>query len=333
MRKLLLMLALAAVSWEVQAQDIRFTQFYQAPIYLNPAFTGATGMARVGTNYRKQGSANESSFKTHSAYADYYFKDFYASAGVLLLSDQDEFNGFFTRTVALPISYDFSVTKNITVKPALQGSFSQQGIDFSHFLFSDQIDNEGNVSGGSNEPLAVNDQISYYDVAFGVLTFGKQWWFGYGMHNLLQNNVSFVEGGEATLPIRYSVHGGYTIKLDKTRRKSAPVKTMMPTFSYISQGGFSQLDAGVIFQLEPLIFGALYRGIPNPTYDGDYSAISWVVGVSKFDISVGYSYDMPLDNATQPGGIHEISLTFLFDPTDPNATPRSAKRLKCPLPY
>ncbi|MEQ8473126.1 MAG: PorP/SprF family type IX secretion system membrane protein [Marinoscillum sp.] len=318
---------------QIEAQDIRFTQYYQAPIYLNPAFTGASGVARLGTNYRKQGTRDESEFITISAYADYYFKDFYASAGLLFISDKDDYSGYNIQTVALPLSYDFSINKNITIKPALQASYTQQGIDFGRFLFSDQLDANGNVTGGTSEPLAVKDQISYFDVSAGIISFGENWWFGYSMHNLLQNNVSFVQGGTAELPIRYSVHGGVTVWLAKPTRSNRMKKTIMPTFNYVAQGGFSQLDAGAIVQLEPLLFGAIYRGIPNPLTEGEYSAVSWVVGVSKFDLSLGYSYDMPIDSQTNPGGIHEISLTFLFDPSDPNATPRSSKRLKCPLPY
>jgi type IX secretion system PorP/SprF family membrane protein len=336
MKKLLLTALLGGAMTCLQAQDVRFTQFYQAPVYLNPAFTGASGAARAGINYRKQGNSEEAAYTTFSAYADYYFKDFYASAGLLFISDEDAYSGYISQTVAVPLSYDFSINKKVTVKPALQASYTRQGIDFSKFLFSDQIDSDGNVSGGgTSEPLAVNDRISFFDVSAGVLTYGANWWFGYSMHNMLENNISFVEGGNATLPIRYSVHGGVSVSLAEKGRKSRSKlrRFVMPTFNYVAQGGFSQLDAGAILQYEPILFGALYRGIPNPFSEGEYSAVSWIIGVTKFDFSVGYSYDMPLNNRINPGGVHEISISLLFDPSDPNATPRSAKRLKCPIPY
>ncbi|MFY0606626.1 MAG: PorP/SprF family type IX secretion system membrane protein [Cyclobacteriaceae bacterium] len=334
MKKLLLILACFSILWfEVQAQDIRFTQFYQAPIHLNPAFTGSTGIARIGTNFRRQGDSEESSYSTFSAYADYYIRDFSLSAGILFLSDEDDFSGFTMRSIALPVSYDFSINKKITIKPALQASYTAQGIDFSRFLFSDQIDTDGNILTGTSEPLAVSENINYFDVSGGVLAFGKNWWFGYAMHNLLQNNISFIQGGESTLATRYSVHGGITIDFTEPGRRAKTRKTLMPTFSYISQGGFNQLDAGVIGQYEPVLVGVIYRGIPNPLSEGEYAAASFILGLSKFDLSVGYSYDLPLNDRIIAGGIHEITISFLFDPRDPGATPRSAKRLKCPLPY
>ncbi|MFM8742085.1 MAG: type IX secretion system membrane protein PorP/SprF, partial [Cytophagales bacterium] len=36
----------------VDAQDPQFSQFYAAPLYLNPAFAGSTNQNRVGINYR-----------------------------------------------------------------------------------------------------------------------------------------------------------------------------------------------------------------------------------------------------------------------------------------
>ncbi|MEX2566596.1 MAG: type IX secretion system membrane protein PorP/SprF, partial [Cyclobacteriaceae bacterium] len=38
----------------VFGQDFHYTQFYAAPLNLNPAFTGAMETMRIGANYRKQ---------------------------------------------------------------------------------------------------------------------------------------------------------------------------------------------------------------------------------------------------------------------------------------
>lgn len=315
-----------------QAQDTRFSQYYKAPLYLNPAFTGATGVARVGANIRNQGTGSQHSYTTLAAYGDFYWEDYFVSGGLLFISEQDESSGFSRTTVGLPLSYDFSINKNVTFKPALQASYTRQAIDYNRFLFSDQINNDGSISGGSSEPLAVSNQLYYFDLAGGILVFSERWWIGYAMHNLMQNNISYVIGESNDMSIRYSAHGG--IKLDMNGRKiSERDKTLMPTFSFVSQGPYNLLDAGLLASIEPIMFGAMYRGVPNPLYSGDYSAISWIVGLEMHDFSFGYSYDMPLGSSIMPGGTHEISLSFLWDPTNPHATPRSMKRLKCPLPY
>ncbi len=45
----LVVVLILAAGETVTAQDPQFSQFYAAPLYLNPAFAGSTGQARVGT--------------------------------------------------------------------------------------------------------------------------------------------------------------------------------------------------------------------------------------------------------------------------------------------
>jgi hypothetical protein len=49
----------------VTAQDPQYSQFYAAPLYLNPAFAGATGQNRIGINYRNQWPAIDANFQYH----------------------------------------------------------------------------------------------------------------------------------------------------------------------------------------------------------------------------------------------------------------------------
>ena len=69
MRKLLFVFlaALGLFLEEVKAQDPQFSQFYAAPLYINPAFTGASEYTRIGANYRNQWPGISGSFVTTSA--------------------------------------------------------------------------------------------------------------------------------------------------------------------------------------------------------------------------------------------------------------------------
>ena len=73
---------LTAVS--VTAQDPQFSQFYAAPLYLNPAFAGSTQQGRVGMNYRNQWPAIDANFTTISAYADFFIEDKNSGVGAFL---------------------------------------------------------------------------------------------------------------------------------------------------------------------------------------------------------------------------------------------------------
>ncbi len=50
-----LILSVIGIS-DIKAQDAEFTQFYAAPLNLNPALTGAGKCHRITTNYRNQWS-------------------------------------------------------------------------------------------------------------------------------------------------------------------------------------------------------------------------------------------------------------------------------------
>src|SRR5687768_15296278 len=74
-RLLTLLLLILLTEGTVTAQDPQFSQFYAAPLYLNPAFAGSTNQARAGVNFRNQWPAIDASFTTLSAYFDYFIED------------------------------------------------------------------------------------------------------------------------------------------------------------------------------------------------------------------------------------------------------------------
>ncbi|MBK6997474.1 MAG: type IX secretion system membrane protein PorP/SprF [Lewinellaceae bacterium] len=66
---------MTVLSTTLSAQDKHFTQFYAAPLSLNPALTGAMeGSYRVGTIYRDQWrKVLDNPIKTFSMFADLRF--------------------------------------------------------------------------------------------------------------------------------------------------------------------------------------------------------------------------------------------------------------------
>ena len=72
----------------VRGQDPQFSQFYAAPMYLNPAFTGNTMQGRVIANYRKQllevpGSCTSSSFSY-----DHFLRKYKSGLGHMVLKNK-----------------------------------------------------------------------------------------------------------------------------------------------------------------------------------------------------------------------------------------------------
>ena len=54
MRKIQVLILFSLMSWVASAQDIHFSQFYMAPLDLNPALTGVMNCnQRLSANYRQ----------------------------------------------------------------------------------------------------------------------------------------------------------------------------------------------------------------------------------------------------------------------------------------
>ena len=122
------------------AQDPQFSQFYAAPLYLNPAFAGSTGQNRVGLNYRNQWPAIDANFTTVSAYADAYLEDYNSGVGVLINSDREGLLGLQSISVAFQYSYDLQLSKKISFRPGFQLAVYNRSLNFSNLTFGDQFD-------------------------------------------------------------------------------------------------------------------------------------------------------------------------------------------------
>src|SRR6188472_1247733 len=107
---LLFCVLMLALDSSVTAQDPQFSQFYAAPLYLNPAFAGSTSQARAGINYRNQWPAIDANFTTMSAYFDYFIEDKNSGIGMLLMRDQEGLAGLRSLSLSLQYAYELQIS-------------------------------------------------------------------------------------------------------------------------------------------------------------------------------------------------------------------------------
>jgi type IX secretion system PorP/SprF family membrane protein len=321
---------------EARSQDPQFSQFYAAPLYLNPAFAGSTELARVGVNYRNQWPSLAASFVTYSGYFDYYFDDYNSGVGLLFLSDKEGLAGLNTNSVALQYTYQFRLTQNLVVRPALQGSFSSRSIDFENLVFADQINIDGQWKPVTDENFNADWSNNFFDVGAGVLAYTSRFWVGFAAHHLLEPDQSFLED-VSVLPRKYSVHLGYKILLptstDLTFASGYRDVSITPTAQYKQQGQFSQLDVGTYFTYEPVVFGVWYRGVPFKPLDGNSNneSIVFLAGITSGGLNIGYSFDYTISKlGIQSGGAHEVSVSYEFFWGDPKKPAKNIRELPCP---
>ncbi len=157
MYKLVLALVVLMLLMEgaVTAQDPQFSQFYAAPLYLNPALTGATGQARAGLNYRNQWPAIDANFRTMSAYFDYFLEDYKSGIGAIITSDTEGLAGLRSLSLGLQYSYELQLTDYLGFRPGVQVGIFNRDINFGKLTFGDQYDQNTRAIFGS--PHSWND--------------------------------------------------------------------------------------------------------------------------------------------------------------------------------
>ncbi len=331
------LLAAAIGFQEATAQDVQFSQFYAAPLYLNPALAGATGQARVGINYRNQWPAIDATFTTASAYFDYFIRDYNSGVGIIINTDKEGLAGLQSNNVAINYAYHLNISKNLTVRPGLSAGYTIRNIDFNKLTFGDQFDASTGevVLPTSGEGLSL-ENVGYLDLGAGVMVYSNNLWVGFSASHLNVPDQSF-SGGESRLARKYSAHAGYKIRLKSTKMTGGQVPTrrersITPTVHYKHQGKFDQLDLGVYFTLEPLILGATYRGLPIKKLEGfpnNESAIV-LIGFNQGDFNVGYSFDYTLSGlGINSGGAHEISISYNFS-IGKEKPPKNVRQIPCP---
>ena len=166
----------------LMAQDPQFSQYYAAPLYLNPGLVGINQMGRVGLNYRSQWPNLQANFQTTSAYIDYHIEDYYSSIGLLFTSDQEGIAGLKSTTVGLQYAYQLSLNQTWTFRPAVQAAYYLRDLDFDKLTFGDQFDNTGQISPGTSEIFNTGLNARFFDLSFGGILYNPSIWFGTAIH-------------------------------------------------------------------------------------------------------------------------------------------------------
>ncbi len=343
MREKLLILTLigmASVS-SLRAQDPQFSQFYSAPLYLNPAFAGSTQQTRVGVNFRSQWPAIDANFVTLSAYADHFIDDKNSGVGFIITSDREGIAGLRSTSIGAQYSYQLPLTEIFTLRAGAQASYVLRDLNFGRLTFGDQFDADGNIVGPTAEIFDSGASKSFFGLSFGTLLYSPNAWLGIAAHHLNQPNQSLV-GESSPLPRKYSIHVGYKFFL-----KSGVIgdglyareqeRSLAPTVQYKFQGEFDQLDVGLYLTYEPILFGIWYRGLPFKNFNSftNNEAIVFLFGFTKKGdkdwLNVGYSYDFTISElGSSSGGAHEFSLSYSWFTGDPRKPPKNVRLIPCP---
>ncbi len=325
---------------ELEAQDIHFSQFYYAPLQLNPALTGVSKCNhRVSVNYREQWLPVLNSSRYSTAMLSYDMKrtsgrSDYWGMGVSFWNDVTGSTNFRSTKATLSLSYSKFLGGSrrsghyLSIGGELAGM--QRGIDFAEARYGIQ-----NVN-GIYDPTIPNgenfntDPIRYIDLSTGLLWFGHAqnengWYLGLAAHHINRPDQSFSDDQDFKIYTRYTVHGGLDIKVGN-------LNSILPNFIYIKQGPSINLNYGASYRLRLLDYGQYNKAIQlglsarmvnNYIWDDndpESSSLGMDAIIAHFrfeleNINLGLSYDInvsdlktaaPLNNAV------ELSMVYLL---------------------
>lgn len=319
MRKFLFVLALAAVSVSVNAQDPHFSQFFASPLTLNPAFTGKfDGQFRLAANHRDQWPSIPKAYVTTSASVDFgILKNKIAEGdifgiGISGLSDASADNQLKLNYGSLSMSYHKALDENgyNTIGAGFQATYSSLTIDESKLTFEDMLRQNG-FTGARTDFLTNGNNQSYIDFNAGVLFSGStngsnNYYAGVSAYHINRPKVGFKDANWY-LSNRLTVHGGGTF----------PISDML------------SINASVIHQMqskasETTLGGALAFNIngdevnPSNFFIGSWMRLNDAVipylGLEVGGLRIGASYDVnisTLKTATASRGGSEFSLIYI----------------------
>ncbi|MEX2597516.1 MAG: PorP/SprF family type IX secretion system membrane protein [Salibacteraceae bacterium] len=330
MLRFLLLISMLLFFESLMSQDPQFSQFYSAPLYMNPGFAGNTVQARAVMNYRNQWPAMPGKFISYAASFDYNIDQLNSGVALAMQQDRAGSAGLRYSNIAAQYSYTIRISRWVAAKPGISFSYSFRDINRDQLIFGDQLIYDNPTS--ASQTAFTTEPVRYPDLGAGGILYGRTWWVGSALHHINRPNQSLI-ALESRLPMRFSFHGGYKLTLRKNvKKKEVSSVTLVGHFK--SQGKWDQFDFGTYFKYKVITTGIYYRGLPGFKRNGynqpNHDAIAILAGFEYKNLAFGYSYDLTISKlATNSGGAHEVSIIIEMA-SDRNKRKRSRSKYIIP---
>ena len=320
---LLLALTTAGTSGAL-GQDPEYTQFFNNPIHVSPAYAGAYGIQgnvvpapRVVSSHRNQWPAMSGAYVTSGITFDRYVRALHGGLAFRVLQDDAGRGTLSSLQLATAYNYRTKIAEGWYLNLALEAAYFQRHLDWTKLSFRDMIDpSQGFIF--TTQDIYRGGFVRGSDFRAGGMIHSDRWTFGVVGSHLNEPNES-VAGGTSTsiVPIKLTAHAAGTILItDKPTLES----NLHPQAIFHIQGDQRHFNAGANFDMEPrssngntrkiFSLGMWYRGLAAQHYRDAFMVYA---GVETMGFKFGYSYDLTFSQLTPAtGGAHEVNLTFYF---------------------
>lgn len=311
------LLFFAALSTQLSAQGLHFSQYFNAPQLLNPANTALMPLEdfSLGANYREQWKTVPAPFTTIAAHADMQLlrnKNItnWMGIGFAFFSDKAGQGILSLDKIQASLAYHVQMQDNSMISAGASISYVQRAIDFSRLTFDMQWDGfKFNPKASQQEPYA-RQSLNYVDVMVGAnyAYFPNENLYlkvGAGLMNVTRPKESFYK-----LDNRVGMRPVFNVDL---LMKSGERFIVNPSLYYTRQSGASELVFGSLFNLNlgaesgisnAMVAGLYYRMGESfiPMLGMEFSRFRWTL---SYDIT-----SSQLSVANRSRGAFEIGVIY-----------------------
>lgn len=296
---------------------ISYSRFMQK---VNPSSFGINNINKTGVLYNSQALTNNNRIESQYFFGAISFDSDNFSLGLDVYSLKMDNTGLVNTKPRLSYIYKIQFDNEVYFLPSLTLGLGSSRIDTGKLIFEDQISLvSGFLQTESQDPII--DQIgssNYMDLGASFIVHSNDYLFGVSIQHLNQPNISFnKEVSDYTLPIRYSIQGGYEFDINPYDRSIMPRYSTIYAFMNASRMG-ENFD---IYLSQEAQLGSFSIGLNQQfrkTNNFGFTNIGLSVALAYENFEFGTLYNFPFRSPTNtavysPSTI-EVFLTFDFSP-------------------
>ena len=298
-----LIACLCLFSSTIFAQTAHFSQFYAAPLALNPALTGAIPEdVRISTIYRNQWTGVGAPFETFALGVDAslrpkFLKNNALGVGIMVLNDELVENIIHEQWVGLSLAWHHAldVHRRHMIAVGVQAAMRRTTINEQNLIFASQYENFV-----YNPNLPSGETLQHTNLSNHLFNTGIAWDFrvndqvrlrsGFSVYDVLKNKESIFENAASAVHRRFGWHGGAVVKINDRF-------SVHPEVLYLNQSRAQDINAGgyVGYKVGTQRNVALYAG---PWFRWK-DAMIVMGGIGYKNITIRASYDMTVSHLNQ----------------------------------
>ena len=319
MKKSIITAVLFLAAFKGSAQDFTFSQFYDVPLYRNPAIAGIyNGNLRLTSAYRSQWGSVTVPYQTQAFSAEVSVPVGYSydliTYGIQLANDVAG-DLKLGRTQFLPVfCFHKSLNEDISFLTfGVMGGYIQSQFDPTKVLLGSQFNYNDPMNPYQNT-FTSRTSFSYLDASTGLafnseFNDGTRYYYGVSVYHFLRSKVYFIDQSSSILRPRFSLNGG--------------INFVTGNFDHLYMFGDAMVQGGN----RQLIMGMYYtHNVTDYDDERDNIALSggasyrWadaVIPTARMQmrhLQLGVSYDLnisKLKSASQYRGGLELTLSYV----------------------